>query len=537
MRKFIFLLLTVIGSLPVFSDTTSNDTVIQPAGQFFDKQVWNFQEVKKSAIFKSNCYVMSMENYINKYVKGDDGNLYVYETRLISRRTEIPIWLRLTPLSGDTLILKGAQKIYEQHDSDSIKTFFIYKLEQYVDSAQHKNYRININDCDTKYLFRNDSLIMLADSEDRILGVTDSKGLWTGRGMFGEIISKPEDISIPQELNNLPFTHVVQYRIGSNSFLSPKRVSYSFEYPDYANYIIKPVTLATLNSDSSHVYLGHFYPQMPDAWIVGTKNASTGAVTFKDRQYLGTMDSRHEYFRCIGIQTIGEDSDREDSVFFIKELVFKNDKGSQKLTNNDALSITPYDTPYTDYIWRNPSITKWTETAGTPQKASVAAFGNFDENSGYGGFFFFAPLFTTDSIYMNPDKVFYKIYLDDSLVSIKLENSSSEVATTEIPYNYNSKSGIMSDVYLHLFLIYNQIKSKVGIQMVYRGGNEVHESEITWYEIASTAISERNDEKVNVISTNYYDLTGRRITKPEAGIYIKSEKLSNGEIRNTKIIK
>lgn len=44
-----------------------------------------------------------------------------------------------------------------------------------------------------------------------------------------------------------------------------------------------------------------------------------------------------------------------------------------------------------------------------------------------------------------------------------------------------------------------------------------------------------DSEDATVVSTVYYDLTGRKVANPDHGIYIRSEKLSDGTVRNQKI--
>ena len=43
-------------------------------------------------------------------------------------------------------------------------------------------------------------------------------------------------------------------------------------------------------------------------------------------------------------------------------------------------------------------------------------------------------------------------------------------------------------------------------------------------------------ENPEVVATEYYDLTGRRIMKPEKGIFIKAERRSDGSVKSTKVV-
>ena len=55
--------------------------------------------------------------------------------------------------------------------------------------------------------------------------------------------------------------------------------------------------------------------------------------------------------------------------------------------------------------------------------------------------------------------------------------------------------------------------------------------------IGATAITEIRDEIKEVASTTYYDLTGRMVTNPDAGIYVKVVRYTDGSQRSFKVLK
>lgn len=52
----------------------------------------------------------------------------------------------------------------------------------------------------------------------------------------------------------------------------------------------------------------------------------------------------------------------------------------------------------------------------------------------------------------------------------------------------------------------------------------------------ATGIKQLNGTTDNVVKTEYYDLTGRKVLVPANGIYVKSQQLKNGETVNSKVI-
>ena len=55
--------------------------------------------------------------------------------------------------------------------------------------------------------------------------------------------------------------------------------------------------------------------------------------------------------------------------------------------------------------------------------------------------------------------------------------------------------------------------------------------------VGATAINEITDELKEVASTTYFDLTGRRVSNPDAGIYVKVVRYTDGSQRSFKVLK
>ena len=55
--------------------------------------------------------------------------------------------------------------------------------------------------------------------------------------------------------------------------------------------------------------------------------------------------------------------------------------------------------------------------------------------------------------------------------------------------------------------------------------------------VGTSAVNEITDELKEVASTTYYDLTGRRVSNPDAGIYVKVVRYTDGSQRSFKVLK
>ena len=99
------------------------------------------------------------------------------------------------------------------------------------------------------------------------------------------------------------------------------------------------------------------------------------------------------------------------------------------------------------------------------------------------------------------ENLYYRIFMDDELYtfeSIDYSDFSSDV--TEVPASLNtsdfSKSGSE-----HLILLRDAPKEKIGIQSVYRSGDNVSYSKIGYYDIATGEVTYVDDPTTGVGAT------------------------------------
>ena len=64
---------------------------------------------------------------------------------------------------------------------------------------------------------------------------------------------------------------------------------------------------------------------------------------------------------------------------------------------------------------------------------------------------------------------------------------------------------------------------------------ETRESEIFWYPLKPTAISEVSTN--NVVETNYYDMQGRKVDASATGLLIKQMRMQDGTTKAVKLIR
>ena len=149
-----------------------------------------------------------------------------------------------------------------------------------------------------------------------------------------------------------------------------------------------------------------------------------------------------------------------------------------------------YDPEEESYYWSELfngtiTITKIVEKAATPVKPTI-------QNIGFGYFGdyldFAINMTDTEGNGLIPSKVAYKLWSEDELGSqseVTLSTADYEkldADLTEIPYTFSDDYDIYNNkIYLNMQEHNSWVK--VGLQTIYNGGGEKHESEITWYEI------------------------------------------------------
>lgn len=209
----------------------------------------------------------------------------------------------------------------------------------------------------------------------------------------------------------------------------------------------------------------------------------------------------------------------DDRSFSTEQLFLVND-AKDKLGNN-----------YLDYA--KATYTTFAEVAATPANPSMTSFHDIIEGYGFGMFLIDMPNQDVDGNYINQDNMYYNLYIDDK--QIALPNGE-----TNIPYAYVDGDFFMQvSGTAHTFKYYDPVNEKVGFQTFYKVGDEVNQSELVWYYIKneSDAIASVNGNK-QVVSTEYFDLTGKRLAAPATkGLFIQKTTYSDGTQRTVKTAK
>ena len=109
---------------------------------------------------------------------------------------------------------------------------------------------------------------------------------------------------------------------------------------------------------------------------------------------------------------------------------------------------------------------------------------------------------------------------------------------TEIPYSFSDgQDFFMAGSAVFFFEDVKDVE-RIGVQSVYKGGSETHESAITWFDVNEflTGIEGTNVSEPTVVSEQLYNLNGSAVSNNTKGILLKTMRMSDGTQKTVKVI-
>lgn len=180
-------------------------------------------------------------------------------------------------------------------------------------------------------------------------------------------------------------------------------------------------------------------------------------------------------------------------------------------------------------------LKKFVEVAATPADPVITTLTAYDEQYG-AGFQFELPAVDVDGNFIDPSKIYYNIYFDGSeepetLSPDDYQNLTEEM--TNVPYDFSDNYDFLCGGTTHTFYFYVAEYNNIGVSQTYTGGGETHRSNIVWA-TNPTSIKGVSSDSKSVKSVNYYDLSGRQVSAPAQGLYIKTITYTDGSKKNVK---
>lgn len=423
----------------------------QPEGKYYDMvlSTWYYASTMFGTVLSQNS------GYIGDVVEGTDGCIYI-RNLITELATDEDYWVKAEKLSGDTIVIHE-QPIWVEDYYGDIYIHYIKKL------LVEGNQLVEPENTDIKMIWKDGKLDTVDEFNTgmefhSVISELDDGGYWYGC-MNWDVHMWPQEDDVITQLPG-----------------SGETIDMVMKYMDESG--------EPLGRSVSVTFIGNDIYLQPDkdreVWIMGTLEGDK--VSFPSGQYLGKdlEYNCHEYF--IVTDTNDELTD---------EAVFTYDAVTKTLTSKDiAIYINSgKDNLYYLDRFESPTIFAFNEVPATPQKPRVeyvepyTAYPTYGMGYGYIGFY--APYFDAEGNYLNPEKMYYKLYVDDKVFTFDPSTYFDfEEPTDIVPFLFNGSDFYTSE-YSHEITTYMDPVKNVGIQLIYTGGGETHESEIDWYEVDS----------------------------------------------------
>ncbi len=439
-------------------------------------------------------------------------------------------WAKAVKGEGDTLIVKP-QPIFEfdteevdEEGNPIIETLYTSRMN--VSFTYDEEWDMEIasvevaENQDIKFVWRNDSLIMVDMAETELFGMVFSDNYWGGVAECNTVIAK-----LGVELVTLPEGLTVE--------------KWQMRYSDDANN--ENGVLVNVAISGSDVYLGDLPDAFAGSWAKGTIEGDK--VVFPSGQYMGIDPEiySHTFFFGGYLEEVWDEEWWEyvEEVRFTDQVTFAYDAANKTLKSEDNIVVNLGNSgPGLISMVQKPDMRPYvaSDKPATPLDPVFTYYAPWTEDWPIGAATFNVSRFDAEGNYLDPAKMYYNIYLDDELMTfypdeypLLSEPTTDMSCTYEDYYNIFYRGGNYS------INFYASGYEKFGVQLFYTNGGETRSSNIVYYsEDDDTAIG---NVATAVESVTYTDLSGRKVSKPaNGGIYLKTVKYADGRVNTCKVL-
>ena len=465
------------------------------------------------------------EGLVSKIVIGEDGCIYIYNplSGLDSKS-----WLKLERQADGKYRAKLPQAILtddyggdDEEEESSERTITLNRMVSTDDGKSYEPFGTAFNYVD--FTWENNKLVMKGMGQKaQIWGAAYENSWQNNYGGDWALTIEP----LGEQLITPPSTAVkVQYIVSSKSDSSPR--------------IVEAMT------DNNDIYIKGLFKaeKLANVWVKLTKQGDKAVMS--TNQYLGI--TQKEDFK---------EHDADKSEYHTFAAAFENETkaaenlefnidATGKLTASKLLRTSlgrASDDNITgeDYIesYEALTLTPYVEKAGnpaTPKLFYCTSTPNYNNTANEIKLAFYVKNADVDGNYLNPDKMYYNVYVNGSTEPFKFKKSASqynymhEEEMTNIPFNYKDKNNYdfkVSDN-LRILHFYDSSITRLKVVMVYESDGKKYSSEPLVATLPTDGIESANFNKTT--TEKYYTVDGRQIQKLQKGLNII--KSSNGTTR------
>lgn len=462
-----------------------------------------------------------------RMVFGEDGAVYL-ENPINSIYTQT--WIKGYRTEGDTIAFQLPQAIFSEEDVFSGDTRYGY-LERVRPGERNGKQTLVPNedpaDQVLKYVWHGDSLKMvLPDGE--LIGMCLASGSWTS---YAEATYKG-------------------VRMDNNTMVPPASATVNdglMLYMDMEGQSqLYPVRYAL---DGSDVYLGDLSANVKGYWIKGTMDGTT--VTFPATSFVG-IDTLTACYVYASSAVVGKGKDEmgtefDKACFSGEPLVFTYDADNNSLSTKGILMVhkSMDDDRSTNIFdaYRYALISRWDKKPAAPMPPKLTAYQPYDPNpwGGPGGLQYSLSYYSADFNYLDPSCLYYNLYIDGEVVTFSPDDYANlKEEMTDVPYAFTDGYEFYKyDENDRTIYFYKEVKEKIGMEAFYIDGDVRLGSGVAEYYPNGVPdgidISEASMKQIERVE--YRDLSGRVVSRPAKGIFVRTITYSDGSRATRKVVK
>ncbi|MGN0205667.1 MAG: hypothetical protein ACI4BC_00345 [Muribaculaceae bacterium] len=484
----------------------------QPEGKVYDNLV-----VSQNAIAYNPAigyYDGSTDCSFGTVVEGNDGYIYIKD---IAPDAYMGSWVKAQKCENDTIVIHRQLIGSYDYGNGIIGELFVCKMSY---------------DPVTKYWASVD-------------GDTDIKLIW-----------KDGQLTTPNEMN----VEDPYYVVGVEEYIRAQDVLYFNDaywnmhfYPQNDVYAELPANAAPIDMTLSYyaqdgtAYKTHsqvFFDG--DDVYVQTDNRCPGwfkghidgdKVTFNNAQYLGrhSLYDAHEYF-ITGKRVPSADDVSKYVIEIVDGLTLDYDAATKTMVASEGIFFTNGGKQKINCAQRfdRPMFYLFQDLPYTPSDPVITNFWDYDEAYKSAELDFSITPLSVENEDLDTKYLFYNIYVDDEVFTFTPEEYKTfDTPTTDIPFGFEDNEGWILSTIVRIF---HQPSKNMGIQAIYKGGDETRKSNIVFFDVNSREISTVPDgagikginTTLDIIPEAYYSLDGRRYNEPQQGMNIV--RMSDGSV-------
>ena len=468
--------------------------------------------------FYGNAMASSSTGDWQRMVFGDDGAVYL-ENPINSFYSQT--WIKGNVTTNDTIAFEFPQCIYSEEYKGKV-SYGYAKLMRLTTEGSKKTYAVDPDTQTLKFVWRDNKLVKV--SEDIVGMCLESDG-WTGYG---------EDSYEAYALDDNTLCPPASAQVKDGLMLYMDLDGNSLQYP--VKYCL----------DGNTAWLGNLTANMKDHWIKGEFKDNT--ATFPASSYLGLDTITRSYIYVSSVDSkkaennVGTDY---DSVFVVNDpIVFTYKTNDKTLSSRGAMAVhkSSDDLRSTNIFdfYKYGYVQPWVSEEAAPMPPIPTGYMPWDPSYAYAGVEFKLSYYSVNGNYLDPAYLFYNIYIDgERLTFTPDEYTFVSQDMTDVPFSYKDQYDFYElDENNRRVYFYHEPKEKIGIESLYIKGDKRLSSGITEYTIPNeTGIDSNVMNEKSIESVAYYDLSGRRVSRPTKGIYVRTITLADGSKESKKIVK